>query len=153
MSHALKKGNFEVFDASGYKVGIVVGKFNDEITSLLLENAKGMLGEYGVKDENIETAIVSGCVEIPLILKKMAESKKYDILMALGAVVRGSTAHFEYVAKIACDGVLQVQMEHGIPVGFGILTTENEQQAMDRVNAGAWAAEAALHSAKTIKDM
>jgi 6,7-dimethyl-8-ribityllumazine synthase len=149
MTQTIPKKEFEVFNASAYRIGIVVGMFNDEITEKLLESAKEMCVQYSIPEENISVYRVAGCVEIPVILKNLAE-KKYDCLVALGVIIRGDTPHFEYVAKIVSEGVLRVMMDYGIPVGFGILTCENIEQARIRIHTGGGAVEAALQSAKII---
>lgn len=149
----VKKGKFKIFDASGYQVGIVVAQFNHNITEQMLKQAVKKLKKYGVNQENISIHRVAGSVEIPLILKKLATSQKYDCLVALGAVIRGETAHFEYVAKIVSEGVLRVMLDYQVSIGFGILTTENHEQAQARIHVGAEAAEAALQSAKIINSM
>lgn len=147
------QSNFEAFDASGYRLGIVVSKFNSEISGQLLKTALGKAQEYAVSKGHISIFEVAGCIEVPLILKKLAESKKYDCLVALGAVVRGETAHFDYVAKIVSEGILRVQLDYGIPIGFGILTCENVAQAKARINFGANATKAALQNTKLIKGL
>ncbi|MDP2599938.1 MAG: 6,7-dimethyl-8-ribityllumazine synthase [Deltaproteobacteria bacterium] len=146
-------GIFKDFDASGYRLGIVVAQFNKDITDGLLQTALAKASKYNIPEENVKIFMVAGSIEIPVILKAMAESKKYDCLVALGAVIRGETAHFEYVAKVVSEGILRVQLDSGIPVGFGILTCENVAQAKVRINFGANATEAALQSAKLIKGL
>lgn len=151
--HQAERSQFEKFDASNYKVGIVVALFNSDITMALLNQALEMLKNYKVKADNIYFCKVAGSIEIPLILKTLAETKKYDCLIALGAVIRGETAHFDYVCKIVSEGVLKVMLDYGIPIGFGILTTNTLQQAQARIDAGAAAVEAALQSANIIKEI
>ena len=152
MRHA-NRGKFKLFSAVDCRVGIVVGQFNREITEQLLESCLAMLDTYGVTQKNVLVYRVAGSIEIPVILKKFAETGKYDCLIAIGAVIRGETAHFEYVAKIVSEGVLRIMLDFGLPVGFAILTTENLAQAKARVSAGAEAAEAALQNLKIIRDM
>ncbi len=149
MTQTIPKKEFERFDASSYRIGIVVGMFNDEITNQLLESAKEMCATYSIPKENISIYHVAGCVEIPVILKALA-LKKYDCLVALGAIIRGDTPHFDYVAKIVSEGVLRVMMDYTIPIGFGILTCENIEQARIRIHTGGGAAEATLQSAKIL---
>ncbi|MAF13712.1 MAG: 6,7-dimethyl-8-ribityllumazine synthase [Parcubacteria group bacterium] len=141
----------ETFVALDYKVGLVASYFNEEITSALINSAKDALEKYQVAEKNIKLVKVAGCVEIPLMLQHLAKSKEYDCLVALGAVVRGETSHFDYVAKIVTEGILKVMLEHHLPIGFGVLTTDNLEQAKERVNTGSVATSAALHSAHLIK--
>jgi 6,7-dimethyl-8-ribityllumazine synthase len=151
MTQTIPKKEFELFDASSYKIGIVVGMFNDEITSKLLQSAKEMCTRYSISEENISVYHVAGCVEIPAILKALAQKEeKYDCLVALGAIIRGDTPHFDYVAKIISEGVLRVTLDHTIPIGFGVLTCENIEQAQVRTHTGGAAVEAALQSAKIL---
>ncbi|MDQ0214394.1 6,7-dimethyl-8-ribityllumazine synthase [Oikeobacillus pervagus] len=122
---------------TGLKIGIVVARFNDFITGKLLSGAEDALIRHGVQEDDIEIAWVPGAFEIPLIAKKMAESKKYDAVITLGTVIRGSTAHFEYVSNEATKGVAQASLQSGIPVIFGVLTTETIEQAIERAGTKA----------------
>lgn len=149
MSQQVQKGQFEKFDASSYKIAIVTARFNREICDGLLESALKTCEQYGIKNPSVYK--VPGSVEIPVILKILASTKKYDCLVALGAVIRGETPHFEYVAKMTSEGVLRVMMDYEIPIGFGVLTCENQDQAIARVHVGGEAVEAGLQSAKIIK--
>ena len=124
----IKEGNLI---GSGIKVGIVVARFNEFICSRLLGGAYDALKRHGVAEEDITTAWVPGSFEIPLIAQKMAESKKYDAVICLGAVIRGATSHE------AAKGVAQVSLKSGIPVLFGIITTENIEQAIERAGTKA----------------
>lgn len=131
------------------KIGIVVSRFNEFITGKLLSGAVDTLLRHGVSDENISVAWVPGAFEIPLISKKMAETGKYDAVICLGAVIRGSTSHYELVCNEAAKGVAQVSLETGVPVLFGIITTENIEQAIERAgskagNKGSECAEGAI---------
>ena len=144
---------FKPFNASNYKVGIVVAQFNSEITDQLLASAIKTLKEYEVKPKNVAVYKVAGCVEIPVVLKKLAVSKKYDCLIALGAVIKGETDHYTAVNKIVCDGVLQVMLDHQIAIGFGVLMTANLKQAKARLDAGSSAVTAALQTARILKSM
>lgn len=131
------------------KIGIVVSRFNEFISSKLLAGALDALQRHGVADENITVAWVPGAFEVPLITKKMAQSGKYDAVIALGCIIRGATPHFDYVANEAAKGVGHVMLDTGVPVLFGILTTENIEQAIERAgtkagNKGADAAMGAL---------
>lgn len=122
-------------NAKGFKVGIVVSRFNDFITSRLLEGAVDALVRHGAKDQDIDVVKVPGAFEIPMTAKKMCATKKYDAILCLGAVIRGATAHFNFVAGEAAKGVGTLAMESSIPVLFGILTTENLEQAIERAGA------------------
>lgn len=131
------------------KIGIVVSRFNEFITGKLLSGAVDTLLRHGVDDENISVAWVPGAFEIPLISKKMAETGKYDAIICLGAIIRGSTSHYELVCNEAAKGVAQVSLETGVPVLFGIITTENIEQAIERAgskagNKGSECAEGAI---------
>lgn len=131
------------------KIGIVVSRFNEFITGKLLSGAVDTLLRHGVSDENISVAWVPGAFEIPLISKKMAETGRYDAVICLGAIIRGSTSHYELVCNEAAKGVAQVSLETGIPVLFGIITTENIEQAIERAgskagNKGSECAEGAI---------
>ena len=117
---------------TGLKIGIVVGRFNELITSKLLGGAMDGLKRHGVEEEDIDIAWVPGAFEIPFISKKLAESKKYDAIIGLGTVIRGSTSHYDYVCNEAAKGIASVSLETGIPVIFGVVTTENIEQAIER---------------------
>lgn len=151
MTQEAKTKKFERFIAADWKVAIVVAGFNLDITEKLLESAKECLADYEIKAENISVEYVAGCVEIPLVLKKFAETKKYNALVSLGVIIRGDTAHFDFVAKAVTEGVMRVQLDSGIPIGFGILTLENKKQAEERIGSGYGATEAALQSAKILE--
>ena len=137
----------KIFDASRFKVGVVVSRFNQEITEKLFESALETLREYKVKEKNIRVVRVAGSVEIPLALQKLAKSKKYDCLIALGAVIKGETDHYTYVSKMVQEGVLRVMLDYDIPIGFGVLTTNNLTQAEVRTGSGGSSAAAALEVA------
>ena len=121
----------------GIKVGIVVARFNEFITSKLLGGAMDGLIRHDVKEQDIDVAWVPGAFEIPLIAKKMAKSGKYDAVICLGAVIRGATSHYDYVCNEVSKGVAAVGLESGIPVMFGIVTTENIEQAIERAGTKA----------------
>lgn len=123
--------------AKDMKVAIVVARFNEFITSKLLSGAVDCLVRHEAKDEDITVAWVPGAFEIPMACKKLAESGKYDAIIALGAVIRGATPHFDYVCAEASKGIAQVSMQTGVPVAFGVLTTENIQQAIERAGTKA----------------
>ena len=119
------------------KVGIVAARFNEFITSRLLSGAVDGLTRHGVREEDIHTAWVPGAFEIPLIASKMAKSGKYDAVICLGAVIRGATTHYDYVCNEAAKGIAMVSLETGVPVMFGVLTTENIEQAIERAGSKA----------------
>lgn len=121
----------------GLKVGIVVGRFNEFISSKLLSGAIDALKRHGVEEQAIDTAWVPGAFEIPLIAQKMANMKKYDAVITLGAVIRGSTPHFDYVCSEVAKGVAATSMQTGLPVIFGVLTVESIEQAIERAGTKA----------------
>lgn len=127
----------KVVAKEGMKVGIVVSRFNEFITSKLLGGAVDGLVRHGVEEENITTAWVPGAFEIPLIAGKMAKSGKYDAVIAVGAVIRGSTSHYDYVCNEVSKGIAQVSLQTDIPVMFGVVTTENIEQAIERAGTKA----------------
>ncbi|WP_345241791.1 6,7-dimethyl-8-ribityllumazine synthase [Pontibacillus salipaludis] len=137
---------------TGLKIGIVVGRFNDFITSKLNEGAQDALKRHGVAESDVDVAYVPGAYEIPMIAKRMADTGKYDAVITLGAVIRGSTPHFDYVCGEAAKGVSQASMQTGVPVIFGVITTETIEQAIERAgtkagNKGFEAATAAIEMA------
>ena len=119
------------------KVGIVAARFNEFIVSKLIGGARDGLLRHDVSEDDIDLAWVPGAFEIPVVAKKMAESKKYDAIICLGAVIRGSTSHYDYVCAEVSKGVAQVSMGAGIPVMFGILTTDTIEQAIERAGTKA----------------
>ncbi len=119
------------------RVGIVAARFNEFITSKLLSGAIDGLLRHNVQQENIQIAWVPGAFEIPLIASKMAKSGRYDAVICLGAVIRGSTSHYDYVCNEVSKGIASVSLESGIPVLFGVLTTENIEQAIERAGSKA----------------
>lgn len=123
--------------AKGIRVGIVAARFNEFITSKLLSGAMDGLVRHDVQEEDIHVAWVPGAFEIPLIASKMAKSGKYDAVICLGAVIRGSTSHYDYVCNEVSKGVAAVGLDSGIPVLFGVLTTENIEQAIERAGTKA----------------
>lgn len=143
---------------TGLKFGIVISRFNDFITNKLLEGALDSLKRHDVADENIDIAWVSGGFEIPLIAKKMADSQKYDAIICLGAVIRGATPHFDYVANEVSKGIAKVSMDTEVPTLFGVITTDTIEQAIERAgtkagNKGADAALAAIEMANLCKQI
>ncbi|MGW8263585.1 6,7-dimethyl-8-ribityllumazine synthase, partial [Bacillus sp. LR--39] len=140
------------------KIGIVVSRFNDFITSKLLSGAEDTLLRHGVKADDIDVAWVPGAFEIPLIAKKMAETKKYDAVITLGTVIRGATSHYDYVCNEAAKGIAASSMSTGVPVIFGVLTTDTIEQAVERAgtkagNKGAEAAAAAIEMANLTRSL
>lgn len=123
--------------AEGLKVGIVVGRFNEFITSKLLGAAKDALVRHGVDRDDIDIAWVPGAFEIPLVANKMAQMKKYDAVITLGTVIRGATPHFDYVCNEVAKGISAINMKEGIPVIFGVLTTDTIEQAIERAGTKA----------------
>ena len=146
------------FDGKGVKIGIVAGRFNEFITSKLVGGAVDVLKRNDVNDEDIDIAWVPGAFEIPLITKKMAESKKYDAIITLGAVIKGSTPHFDYVCAEVSKGVAQISLQTGLPIMFGVLTTNNIEEAIERAgtkagNKGSDVAFGALEMINLIKNI
>ncbi len=144
--------------ADGLKVGIVASRFNEFITNKLLEGAIDALKRHGVAEDDIAVAWVPGAFEIPMVAKVMAESGKYDAVICVGAVIRGSTSHFEYVAAEVSKGIAHVGLSSGVPTIFGVLTTENIEQAIERAgtkagNKGFEAAEGAIEMANLLRSM
>ena len=144
--------------AEKIRIGIVCARFNEFITSKLLGGAQDALIRHGVADEDIDVAWVPGAFEIPLIAGKMAESGKYDAVIALGAVIRGSTTHYDYVCAEVSKGIANVSLNAGIPVMFGVLTTENIEQAIERAgskagNKGSECGEGAIEMINLIRNL
>lgn len=142
--------------AKDIKIGIVVGRFNEFIVSKLLGGALDGLKRHGVEEENIEVSWVPGAFEIPLVAKKMAQSKRYDAVICLGAVIKGSTPHFDYVCAEASKGISSVSLSEELPVIFGVLTTDTIEQAIERAgtkagNKGYDAAVTAIEMANLLK--
>jgi 6,7-dimethyl-8-ribityllumazine synthase len=116
----------------GLKVGVVVARFNKQITSRLLEGAKAALARHGVRDEDVSIVWVPGSFEIPVIAKKMADSRRYDAVICLGAIIKGETDHNHHIATEAAKGIANAGLAAGVPVIFGVLTTDTVEQALDR---------------------
>ena len=142
----------KVVAKKGMKVGIVASRFNEFITAKLLGGALDGLVRHGVEEKNITTAWIPGAFEIPVIAKKMAMTGKYDAVICVGAVIRGSTTHYDYVCNEVSKGIAHVSLETGIPVLFGILTTENIEQAIERAGtkAGNKGYDCALSAIETV---
>ncbi|MDO8499561.1 MAG: 6,7-dimethyl-8-ribityllumazine synthase [bacterium] len=130
------------------KVGVVVARFNQIITDQILEQALEALSDCKIKKQNILVVSVPGSMEIPVALLRLAKTKKFDCLLAIGCVMRGETKHFDYVCKMAQEGILKVALDNNIPIGFGILTVNNLKQALARVGIGKDAVLAAVELSK-----
>ena len=144
--------------AEGLKIGIVVSRFIEFITSKLLSGAEDTLRRHGANGDDITVAWVPGAFEIPLIAKKMAKSGKYDGIIALGAVIRGATSHYDYVCNEVSKGIALVNMETEVPTAFGVVTTENIEQAVERAgtkagNKGSDAAMAVIEMVNLAKQL
>ena len=144
--------------SEGIRVGIVAARFNDFIVSKLVGGCEDTLLRHGVRPEDISLAWVPGAFEIPLIVSKMAKSRKYDAVIALGAVIRGSTSHYDYVCSEVSKGVAAVAMNSDIPVMFGVLTTDTIEQAIERAgskagNKGAECAQGAIEMVNLLRTM
>jgi 6,7-dimethyl-8-ribityllumazine synthase len=136
------------------RIGIVVSRFNRAIGEGLLEACLGTLIQHAVKRENVSIVKVPGALEAPLALQRLAQTGKFDALIALGAVIRGETCHFDLVANESCAGLMSVQLDTGVPIANGILTTEDEDQAIARISEkGAHAARVAIEMAKLMKSL
>ncbi len=144
--------------AGGLKFGIVVARFNEFITSKLLGGALDTIRRHGGNEDDVDVAWVPGAFEIPIAAKAMAESGKYDAVICLGAVIRGSTTHYDYVCNEVSKGVAQIGMSTGVPAAFGVITTENIEQAIERAgtkagNKGNDAAMAAMEMANLLRNI
>ncbi len=142
----------------GLKFGIVVARFNDFITNKLLEGAQDALFRHGVNEEDVEVTWVPGSFEIPLVAQKLANAKGYDAIICLGAVIRGGTPHFEYVASEVTKGIAQVGLSTGLPVIYGVITADTLEQAIERAgtkqgNEGAKAAVTAIEMANLLRSI
>jgi 6,7-dimethyl-8-ribityllumazine synthase len=132
----------------GLKFGVVVARFNEFITSKLLDGAQDTLTRHGVKEADIDVAWTPGSFEIPLIAKKMAESGRYDAIICLGAVIRGGTPHFDYIAAEVSKGIASVSLGTGLPVILGVITADTLEQAIERAGtkSGNYGSQAAVHA-------
>lgn len=144
--------------AKGIKFGIIVSRFNDFITSRLLDGAVDALVRHGAKEEDIEVVKVPGSFEIPLVAKKMASKGSYGAVICLGTVIRGATSHFDYVASEVSKGVAAASFETGVPIAFGVITSDTIEQAVERAGAKAgnkgWdAAITAIEMAQVLKKL
>ena len=144
--------------AKGVRFGLVVSRFNDFINKRLMEGALDALNRHGAEDKNISIIKVPGSFEIPLMAKKLADSGNYDAVICLGAVIRGATPHFEYISAEVTKGIAQVALDTGVPISFGILTTDNIEQAIERAgtksgNKGWDAAISAIEMVNVLKSV
>jgi len=143
-----KKGKIKKKDGLKLKIGIVVSQFNEDITAKMLQGALEMLKENKIKAENIKTVWVPGSFEIPFACQRLAQTKKFDALVAIGCVIKGETDHYYYICNEASRGIMNVMLKFDIPIGFGVITTNNLKQAQARSRGkedkGKEAAEAAL---------
>jgi 6,7-dimethyl-8-ribityllumazine synthase len=142
----------------GLKFGLVVSRFNEFITKKMVEGAEDALLRHGVNREDIEVAWTPGCFEIPLIAKKLAQTKRYDAVVCLGAVIRGGTPHSEYIAAEVTKGIAKVGLETGLPVIYGVITADTLEQAIERAgtkegNEGFKAAVSAIEMANLVKSL
>lgn len=140
------------------KIGVVVSRFNDLITGRLLDGASDALKRHQVAEEDIDVAYVPGAFELPIVAKKMAQTGKYDAVVTLGCVIRGATSHYDYVCNEAAKGIAKASDDTGVPVIFGVLTTENIEQAIERAgtkagNKGAESAVGAIEMANLLRQM
>ncbi len=138
-------------DATGLKVGIAVSRFNSFISERLLEGAIDALRRHGADENDLDVVRVPGAFELPMVTKKMVEAGKYDAVICLGAVIRGATPHFDYVSAEVSKGIASVSLDAGIPVAFGVLTTDNIEQAVER--AGSKSGNKGFEAAVTIIEM
>lgn len=143
----------EILSAKDKRIAIVVSRFNHHITDALLDDALDAIQKLDGSTDNVTVAYVPGAFEIPIVAKKLAQSKKYDGVLCLGCVIRGGTPHFEYVCQGVTDGVMRATLETGVPVAFGVLTTDTLQQAAERAAGvnGAKGREALLALIETIQ--
>lgn len=146
------------FDAAGLRFAIMATRFNDFIVDRLLHGAVDYLARHGAAPENMTIVRLPGAFEIPIVFRKLAESGKYDGVLVLGAVIRGSTPHFDFVAGEAAKGIAQVELQTGVPAGFGLLTTDTLEQAIERAgtkggNKGVEAAAALLETIRVLQQI
>ncbi|HDK5690752.1 TPA: 6,7-dimethyl-8-ribityllumazine synthase [Staphylococcus pseudintermedius] len=145
-------------NGKGLKIGVVVSRFNDLITERLLDGAQDALRRHQVAEDSIDVAYVPGAFELPIVAKKMAQTGKYDAVVTLGCVIRGATSHYDYVCNEAAKGIAKASDDTGVPVIFGVLTTENIEQAIERAgtkagNKGAESAVGAIEMANLLRQM
>ena len=146
------------FEARGRRFAVVASRFNDVVVDKLVDGAVSCLRKHGIADDDLDVVWVPGAFELPLVAKRLAEAGGHDAVICLGAVIRGETAHFDYVAGEAARGIQQASLDTGVPVIFGVLTTETFEQAMDRAggkhgNKGWDAAMAAMETADVLNEL
>ncbi len=154
----MKKSFEGMLLGKGLRFGLVISRFNDFLTKRLFDGAQDALLRHGVSEEDIEVAWVPGSFEIPLIANKLAQAKRYDAIICLGAVIRGGTPHFEYIAAEVSKGIAKVSLETGLPVIYGVITTDTLEQAIERSgtkegNEGFKAAVNAIEMANLVKSL
>lgn len=151
-STADKRGNL---DASGMRLAVVVARFNAHVTQPLYDGCRDELAAHGLDVDTLTTIDVPGCFELPIVAKTLAESGQYDAIICQGAVIRGDTPHFDYVSSETASGIQRAAMDTGVPVIFGVLTTDNEEQALARIggSAGHKGREAALTAIEIVHTM
>lgn len=147
-----------LMEAKGYKIAIIASRFNDFMVNSLIGGAVDYLVRHGADKDDLAIIRVPGAFEMPVVAQKVADSKKYDGIIALGAVIRGATPHFDFVASETTKGLAHVSLQYGIPVGFGLLTTDNMEQAIERSgskagNKGVEAASALLETLQVLKQL
>jgi 6,7-dimethyl-8-ribityllumazine synthase len=148
----------EPVDASGMRIAVVAGRFNAQVTQPLLDGALATLADHGLDPDSVPVCWVPGAFEIPLTAKRLAVSGTVDAVICLGAVIRGDTAHFEYVAGPCASGIAQAALDTGVPIAFGVLTTNDERQALERAggaagNKGAEAAATAIEMVALLRGL
>ena len=152
-----EKGATPDLDGDELRIAIVVARFNEDVTKRLLRGAQEALRKHGVDDDRTDIYWVPGSLELPVTALALAEKGEHDAIVCLGAVIRGETFHFEVVAMQAASGLMQVQLDTGVPIAFGVLTTEDRDQALARSgpknNKGAEAAEAAIEMANLLREI
>ena len=145
-------------DATGQRYGLVVSQFNSLVTERLQSGAIDTLRRHGVDEDAIDVVLVPGAYDIPLFAQKLAASGRYDALICLGAVIKGETPHFDYIAAAMTQGIKEIMLSQSLPITFGVLTTESVEQALDRAgaklgNKGSEAAVAAIEMVNTLKEL
>src|SRR5262245_14270430 len=145
-------------DAKGLRVAAVVARFNAHVTGPLYDGCRDELGAHGLELETLRSVEVPGCFELPLVAKDLAASGMYDAVICIGAVIRGDTPHFDYVSSGTAHGIQRAALDTGIPIVFGVLTTDNEEQALERIGGAAGhkgreAALTAIEMAHTMRDL
>lgn len=138
-------------DGEGMMIGVVMSRFNEPVVEALLDGCTNELRELGVRAEDITVVSVPGALEIPMALRKLAETDRFDALVALGAVIRGETYHFEIVSDQSAAGIQRVQLDTGVPIANGVLTTNTDEQAEARIEKGAEAARVAIEMANLLR--